>query len=428
MVWTWINGLRIYLYGGKMDSREIELQIDTIANGGDGIGRLADGRAVFIPFTLPGELIQIRQQEGKAGILRGELVQVIHAAQGRIQSRCKHFGTCGGCHFQHMDYLTQLRVKENILRDTLARVGGLTDIPVHPVVPSPQEWNYRNHVQYHLHESGRLGFQRRNSREVIPIQECHLPHKDLDDLRDQFSLDPLTGIERVSVREGTDGELMIVLESNSTEMPEMELDLPTSVIHASPYGEIVLAGSSHLFMEINRQMFKVSAGSFFQVNLQVAGKMVEYILSLLPGGEIACLLDLYCGVGLFSAFIANRVARLVCIESSHSACLDFADNLDRFNNVELYEGSADVILPMLNLYPDTVIADPPRAGLGLKTLDALIKLAPGQIIYVSCDPATMARDAARLIKHGYLCSGVTPFDMFPQTSHIETISSYQLQS
>ena len=411
-----------------MDFREVTLQIDTIANGGDGIGRLVDGRAVFIPFTLPGEVVQVRLQEVKAGVLRGELMKVIHPAEGRINPRCKHFGTCGGCHFQHMDYPTQLVVKENILRDTLARVGGLTDIPVLPLVPSPLEWNYRNHVQYHLHESGHLGFQRRNSHEVIPIQECHLPYKDLDDLRDLLSLDPRAGIKRVSVREGTDAELMIVLESNSAEMPEMELDLPASVIHASPYGEIVLAGGSHLFMEINRQEFKVSAGSFFQVNLQVAGKMVEHILSLLPGGEIACLLDLYCGVGLFSAFVASRSTRLVGIESSHSACLDFADNLDKFDNVELYEGSTDGILPMLDLHPDIVIADPPRTGLGLKTLDTLIKLASGQIIYVSCDPATLARDAARLMKHGYLCNGITPFDMFPQTSHIETISSYKLQN
>jgi 23S rRNA (uracil1939-C5)-methyltransferase len=171
--------------------------------------------------------------------------------------------------------------------------------------------------------------------------------------------------------------------------------------------------------------FKVSAASFFQVNTVMAGKMVEYLLAHLPISPTTTLLDVYCGVGLFSAFLASKCERLIGIEYSESSCEDFAVNLDEFDNVELYEGLAEDVIPHLEAKPDVVLVDPPRAGLDKAVVDGILKLSPKVIAYVSCDPSTLARDAARLINGGYHLKDVAPFDLFPQTYHIESISIFE---
>jgi 23S rRNA (uracil1939-C5)-methyltransferase len=192
---------------------------------------------------------------------------------------------------------------------------------------------------------------------------------------------------------------------------------------------VVMAGNDHIIIRVLDRDFKVSAPSFFQVNTKMAEKMMEHLLSALPVTREDTLLDLYCGVGLFSAFFASRAGRVIGIESSPSACEDFVVNLDEFENVDLYEGDAEEILPGLvrqigNL-PYTIV-DPPRAGLDRHVTDALIQLGPRVIAYVSCDPSTLARDAKRLIEGGYTLKQVTPFDLFPQTYHIESISIFAL--
>jgi 23S rRNA (uracil1939-C5)-methyltransferase len=411
-----------------MDQVTIDLVITDIANGGDGIGRLTDGRAVFVPFTIPGETIRANVVEEKKGYVRGELIKVINPARNRIRPRCKHFGTCGGCHFQHFGYQDQLGIKTKIIEDVLLRVGGLSGVNVLPIIPSHKEWNYRNNIQYHLHACGKLGYQRHLSNEVIPIDECFLPSQILGELRTQIDLDFQTGIKRVSFREGIDEEVLILLEGENSDLPEMEINLPVSVVHISDAGNIVLAGSDFLMMQVKDKQFKVSAESFFQVNTSMSEKMVDHVISLLPKEKLNCLVDLYCGAGLFSAFTAEMTNKLIGIEFSHSACMDYAENLDEYNHIELYEGSADIILPRLEISPDVVIVDPPRAGIGRNTIDALIKLKPNRIIYVSCDPATLARDASRLEKGGYSLVQLTPFDLFPQTFHIESISVFDIQS
>ncbi len=411
-----------------MEQVTFELVITDIANGGDGIGRLPDGRAVFVPFTIPGETIRATVVEEKKGYVRGELKEVINPARDRIQPRCKHFGTCGGCHFQHLGYQDQLGIKTKIIEDVLLRVGGLSGVNLLPIVPSPREWDYRNNVQFHLHSSGRLGYQRHLSNEVIPIDECFLPSPVLWDLRSQLDLDYQTGIKRVSFREGIDEEVLILLEGENSDLPEMEINLPASVVHLGEAGNIVLAGSDFLMMQVKEKHFKVSAESFFQVNTSMTEKLVDHVLTLLLKEKLNCLVDLYCGVGLFSAFTARMTKNLIGIEFSHSACMDYAENLDEYDHIELYEGSADLILPRLEITPDVVIADPPRAGIGRSTLDALVKLKPKRIIYVSCDPATLARDASRLVKGGYRLIQLTPFDLFPQTFHIESVSVFDMQS
>ena len=407
-----------------MQPQTFEIQLDKLAYGGDAMGRLDDGRAVFVPFGLPGERVRARLTEEKKNFARGELLEVLEPASIRISAKCRHFGECGGCHYQNLPYESQLAAKTEILRDQLQRIGKIEDPPVRPMVGCPNSWNYRNHVQFHLTEDGSLGYVGANRNTIIPIMECHLPEPSIDALWPQLEFEVDAPFERVSIRSGVDDDLMLILESDELGAPELELEAGISVVHLTEEDALVMAGDDHLFMQILERRFHVSAGSFFQVNTAMAEKMVTHLLAklTLPAKTI---LDVYCGVGLFSAFLAPMCERLIGIESSPSACEDFAVNLDEFDHVELYEAAAEDVIPHLEAEQALVLLDPPRGGVGRRALDGIRELKPQVIAYISCDPSTLARDAARLIAGGYRLADVTPFDMFPQTYHIESISLFE---
>jgi 23S rRNA (uracil1939-C5)-methyltransferase len=409
-----------------MTSDLLTVKLDKLAYGGDALGRLSDGRAVFVPFALTGETVSIRTIEEKPSHVRAELVEVLEPSPDRISPKCLHFGICGGCHYQHMPYSIQVDIKSAILRDQLLRIGKISDPPLKQAVPCAIEWNYRNHVQFHLTRTGKLGYVDVYGRNVFPISECHLPEPALDSLWPRLEFDPGLGLERASLRLGIDEQTMLVLES--ADAPELELEADLSVVHLSGTDTVVMAGDDYLSIKVNDRLFHVSAASFFQVNTEMAEKMVAHLLEQLPVTPATTLLDVYCGVGLFSAFFAPRVGRVIGVEASPSACEDFTINLDDFDNVELYEAAAETVLPGLDVKPGVVIVDPPRAGLEKHALDALLVLAPLRLAYVSCDPSTLARDAARLIAGGYRLVQVTPFDLFPQTYHIESISIFENQT
>ena len=409
----------------------LTVKLDRLAYGGDALGRVSTasaetgGRAVFVPFALPGETVHIRVVEEKRGHLRGELVEVLEPSAQRIQPKCKHFGICGGCHYQHLSYPAQLQAKTDILRDQLSRIGKIPDPPLQPMLASPQEWKYRNHVQFHLTPDAKLGYFAANRTGVVPISECHLPEDPLNTLWPGLEFEPGLGLERISLRAGMRGEVMLMLESAQLEPPALELEASLSVVHISGDDVIVMAGEGSLHISVKERTFQVSAASFFQVNNAMTEKMVEHLLAHLPVSPSTTLLDVYCGAGLFSAFFAGKVGRLIGIEVSPSACEDFAANLDEFDNVELYEAPAEIVLPSLDVRPDVVIIDPPRAGLDRHVLDALLAQSPQRLAYVSCDPSTLARDSARLSAGGYRLVQVTPFDLFPQTYSIESISIFE---
>ena len=389
------------------------------------MGRLEDGRAVFVPFGLPGERVRIRLTEEKRNFARGELVEILEPSPQRIVARCKHFGVCGGCHYQNLPYEEQLKAKMEILRDQLTRIGKIANPPVQEMVASPSPWDYRNHVQFHLTREGKLGYFTAVNPRVFAIAECHLPEGSINALWPQLEFEPEMNIERVSLRSGVDEELMLVLESDSPEAPELEIEAGISVTHVFEENTVVIAGNDNLTIRVLERDFRVSASSFFQVNTAMARKMVEHLLTSLPLSPSTTLVDVYCGAGLFSAFLAPKCGRLIGIESSESASEDFSVNLDEFENVELYEGFAEDVIPHLEAKPDIVLVDPPRAGLDKSVVDGILKLNPRVIAYVSCDPSTLARDAARLINGGYTLKQVTPFDLFPQTYHIESISIFE---
>jgi 23S rRNA (uracil1939-C5)-methyltransferase len=423
-----------------------DISLTTLAYGGEAMGRLPDGRAVFVPYALPGERVRVSLTVEKRGHAKANLLEVISPSVDRIVPRCPHYYTplpqegkkeitgnlgvgCGGCHYQHLSYSAQLVAKTTILRDQLERLGGLKDPPVLPSVPSPNPWNYRNHMQFHLTPQGRLGFEALHRRDIIPIRECHLPEAPINQLWPQLDLEPLPGLERISLRVGADEEMMLILEGGDPQSIELVIEeLPISAVHLGLEGTLVLAGSDHMIMEAGlsqSRLFRLSAESFFQVNTLQAGAMVDHLLSNLSLNSSTILLEVYCGVGLFSAFLAPRIGRLIGIESSPSACHDFECNLDEFDNVELYEAAAEQVIPALDLRPDVILVDPPRAGLDPRVLDGILSLKAAVLAYVSCDPATLGRDARRLITGGYHLRQITPFDLFPQTYHIESISFWE---
>jgi 23S rRNA (uracil1939-C5)-methyltransferase len=409
-------------------SQEFEITPTKFVYGGEVLARLPDGRAVFIPYALPDEELRIRLVEEKERYARGEIIEIIKPSPIRIQPLCPHFGECGGCHYQHISYDEQLKIKKSIFIDQLVRMGKMTDPPVKEIIPSPLAWNYRNQIQLHISKEGDPGFLRHRSNQVVPIQECHLPEDSLNQIWPSLSLEYIPGLDRISLRSGEEGQdTLIVLESSDPKPIEFSVDLSLSAVHQGPGGEIVLAGDDFTIIPIQDIPFVVSAGSQFQVNTMVAELIVNFLLERLPLTDSSLVLDVYSGVGLFSAFLAPEVGKVIAIESNPKAGEDFLYNLAGYENVDFYDQPAEEVLPHLDLALDIILLDPPRAGISKKILDSVVSLNPGMITYISCDPATLARDADRFLKQGYILQESTLFDMFPQTFHIESVNIFQKQ-
>ncbi len=404
-----------------MNPDPIRIEFEKFTYGGESMGHMPDGRTIFCPFVLPQETAFVDTVFEKKRYVRAELVSIDQTSPERVTPRCKHFGECGGCHYQHMTYNQQTEVKEGIVRDQLQRIGGFENPPVLSIVKSDEDFYYRNSISFQVSEQGETGFYHYQRPLILPIEECHLPQANILTLWKQLDIEPIPGLKNVHFREGNSGDLMVILESDDiVNLPEMEVDLPVSVVHLSPAGPIVLAGDDHLVHEILGRNFKVSVDSFFQVNEPQAEKLIQKVLTLLPP-KGKSLLELYSGVGLFSAFFAPRFEEVIAIEESESACQDFTANLDEFENISLYVGRVSDVIPGLDKSFDVALLDPPRSGLDIYSFDALMMLNIPKIIYVSCDVATFARDVKKMAVVGYKLREVTPFDMFPQTYHIECV-------
>lgn len=403
----------------------LDITLTGMAYGGDAFGRDANGRMIFVPFAIPGERIQAEIVETHKRWARARLVKVLKASPDRVAPRCRHFTDCGGCHYQHMPYQIQLKSKAEIVRSQLERLGGFEDPPVETIIASQSPWNTRNHLKFSLTPDGRLGFNAPGSNRVVPIDECHLPEPNLASLWPRLDLETIQGLKRITLRTGIEGERMLILHGDDDPDVNVTTDLPASVVWLSPRGMTVLAGEGFLTIDVLDRAFKVSANSFFQVHTALAGEVVQHVLEALRFQPGETILDLYAGVGLFSAFLAQKGVRVVAVEESPVACADFENNLAEFDHVELYEAPVEVALPAIHTHPSAVIIDPPRVGLSLEAIKQLIKLSSPLLVYVSCDPATLARDGQRLVKAGYQLERCTPIDMFPQTYHIETLSIWR---
>lgn len=406
--------------------RKQTIHLTSMAHGGSALGR-HEGKVIFVPYALPGEEVAVEVLEDRRHFARARLLEVHAASPDRVAPPCPFFGDCGGCQWQHASYAAQLAFKTTVVRDQLIRLGNLADPLVRDTLASPAPWHYRNHVQFAVDRQGRLGFRATASRRIVLVDECLLLHPLLEDLF--FALDmgfdaELLLLKGLSLRAGINtGDRMIVFETVGDEPLELEVDFPVSCVLLLEDGTPVnFIGNNYITERVAGRIFRISAGSFFQVNTPQTETLIRLVTELLAPSGDETLLDAYCGVGTFALTLAEEVSHVIGIESAPTAVEDFRINAAGMENVAILPGAAEEVLPDLETPLDLAVVDPPRAGVHPDALAALVRLAPARIVYVSCDPATLARDGRVLAEAGYDLAVVQPVDVFPQTYHVETVS------
>jgi len=400
----------------------LTLQLMDMAHGGEAVGK-HERKVIFVPYAIPGESVRVEIVEDRGRFARARLLQVLEASPRRVQAPCPHFGVCGGCQWQHLAYEAQLEYKRSIVLTQLQRIAGLSEADVRPTLGMETPWRYRNRVQFHASDDGQLGFMAANSHDVIPVEQCLLMHPLLESVFDALDME-LPDLLSLSLRAGIHtGDQMVVFEMGSDQPPELELDLPVScVLLLSDGTPVTLVGSPYLHEQVAGRQYRISAPSFFQVNTLQAEVLALQVLSALKPEPDSVVLDGYCGVGVFALGLAALARQVIGVEVSTSAIADAQANAAGLGNVSFVCGTVRKILPTLELTEPLVVVDPPRAGLDGPALAALLKLAPTRVVYVSCDPATLARDVKVFLTAGYQLRAVQPIDMFPQTYHIETVT------
>lgn len=402
----------------------IKLTLTAMANGGRALGRDDQNRVIFVPFAIPGEQAIVQITEDKKRYAQGLLVEILRPSPERASPRCSYFGPCGGCHFQHMTYSAQLRFKGEIVKDQLQRIGSLNPEVVRPVLASPEQWSYGIEAELFSAGDGEMGYWSFDQDRVIGIDDCSIIHPRLVDLLHDLDL-VLPSLYKITLRIGSDASLLAAIETTDGEAPSLEADFPISVAMILPDGRAAnLIGYNYLLQEIKNRPFRVSAGVFFYPNLPAVELLVDAVLKMAAVDPETPVLELYSGVGVFTAFLAERSAEVVAVEQNPDAVADAAYNLDNFNNVTLYQGAVEEILPLLEDLPTMAVVDPPPSGISPMTLDYINQSPVECLIYVSSDVATMARDGRRLREKGYALQDVQPLDMYPQTYRLVTVSRW----
>jgi 23S rRNA (uracil1939-C5)-methyltransferase len=404
----------------------IDLQLTAMAHGGPALGR-HEGRVIFVPYAIPGETVRVEITEAHARWARAHLLDVLEPSPHRIEPPCPYFGPnkCGGCHFQHIAYEAQAEFKRQVVADQLARLGGLRDVNVQDIIGAAEPWGYRNHAQLSVTPDGELGFLTADTHRVIPVKECLILDPLLDDLWAALDME-WPQLHHLSLRCGSaTGDLMAIYELDHYEDFDIEVDFPVSCVVLLADGEaVVLMGNPYLVEHVAGREFRVSAGSFFQVNTAGAEALVALVRDDLAPGGSETLVDVYCGVGLFGLTLVDRVGRVIGVEADPSAAADFRHNAMGLDHVTLIEDKAQAALSRLEEQVDLLVLDPPRSGAGKQAVSEITRLRPSRIAYASCDPATLARDARQLTGAGYELVEVKPVDLFPQTYHVESVALF----
>lgn len=403
-------------------SERIRLHLDDMAYGGAAVGR-HEGKAVFVPGGIPGEDVLVEIVEQRPRYAFGRLLEVIAPSPDRVAPPCENYNRCGGCQWQHIAYEAQLRLKQQIVRGQLERIGKIGEPPVLPTIGMADPWAYRNNMQFAVDDEGHLCLMAAGSDRPVPVGNCRLLCPELTEVFEDLELD-YPGLERVSLRAGRrTGEQMLVLETRDGEAPEIEVDRPLSCVLLLPDGTgVSLVGSTHIHEEVGGKRLRVSAGSFFQVNTEQAQELLRLVREYAAVQPNDTVLDAYGGVGTFAINLAGQAREAIVVEANATAAADARENASATANVRVIEGEVEDVLPALEGAIDVAVLDPPRAGVAPKALDALAAKHPRRIVYVSCDPGTLARDVRKLLDRGYHLEAVQPVDMFPQTHHIETVS------
>ena len=448
------------------------VKISGYAHDGAGVGRI-DGQVVFVPGALQGEEVLVEINRKQKGVFRGRVKEVLCASKERLSPPCSVYAQCGGCQLQHVTYATQLKIKEEIVRETLQRLGGIKDVLVRPVLGMSSPWGYRNKGHFQVgRRKGKvfLGFFEEGTHYLV-TQPCrHLFSPKVTSLLD-FLEEILTafqikvaetgvpGLRHLLIRESrASGEILVVFiysgkycdkkEAIAREIyrkyPEVvgvcqskNTSAAGPVLGNKQKGNMgnkaneantveIIWGRDWLKDKIGPFLFRISPASFFQVNsIQTAvlyEKVLEY--AALSGKEE--VVDVYCGIGTISLFLAQRARKVTGIEIVPEAVADARKNTERngINNVEFVQGKAEKIMPQMvarGARPQVVVIDPPRKGCERELLDSIIAVKPQRVVYVSCNPATLARDLRHLTDGGYTVAELQPVDMFPQTGHVETV-------
>src|SRR5215472_9868348 len=426
--------------------------------GGDGLAHLpADqqgpGKAVFLPFVLSTEKVEASITEEKPGFARGRTEAILEPAPQRIAPGCPYFGRCGGCHYQHASYEHQLEIKKEILRETLRRTARLdlaVEIQVHPSPP----WNYRNRSRFKVRTAPdfEAGFFKMGSHQLLAIEQCPvsspLINQAIEALwRTGRSGKVPPGVDEIEFFANAEDTQLIVEvstkpDSRRAALREWAEDFRASmaeiagvVVSREQDGfkrePLLTVGTDHLIYQTGRAAYRVSAGSFFQTNRYLTDELVNIVTNG-QSGELA--LDLYAGVGLFSTALCD-IRHIVSVESSQTSTGDLSYNLPsngeavRATTEQYLSGSAKTrragkgaVFPHPAVRPDLAVVDPPRSGLGARVARMLVTLGAPRVVYVSCDPVTLARDLVVLLAGGYRIEQMHLVDLFPQTFHLETVA------
>ena len=387
--------------------QRLTIELERPGHQGEAVGRRDDGKTVLAAYGIAGERVVVEVREEHPTHIVAEVVEVLRPSPERVQPRCPHFGVCGGCQLQHISYEEQGRIKQSVLADQIRQIGRVVEPPVSEMLSAMDPWHYRNNARFTVRREGAVGFTHWHTHRFEPIDECLIMDTRINDIKHKLD-GALTNRERqLAVRIGRNTEGALVhpaltdrgdergVETGQKSYEEWLFDVP----------------------------FKVSAASFFQVNTAQAERMMALVRDRLQPTSFDTVIDAYAGVGTIAALVAPMVSRVIAIEESAAAVRDAEVNLAPFPNVEMVLAKTEEALPELDERIDAVILDPPRAGCYPEVLDALRRLQPRRIVYVSCDPATLARDLNRLILSGYRLTDVTPVDMFPHTYHIESVST-----
>ncbi len=367
-----------------------------------------DGRDVFVFGGIPGERVVAEVVAIRRRYVAAQVINVISPSDDRVDPPCSYFGQCTGCQWQHLSYPAQLSAKSAIVADALERIGNFHLPTVLDALPSPQPLGYRNHARFNIWRStGTLGFTHRERRRFVRVDRCMLMNERTNELLAQLQ-DRCAETTALSIRasDATGGYLIQPTLKNP------DVPIPT--------------GQKRYRERVNGREFWVASPSFFQVNVDQAGKLAELAVDALGLSGSETVVDAYAGVGAFSVLLAPHAARIIGIEESTAAVADAEANAAGLPNVEFITGKVEDVLPSLDVIPDAVILDPSRAGCQPTVLESLLQLAPPRIAYVSCNPQTLARDLAVLSRR-YRVESVRPVDMFPQTHHVECLASLSLK-
>jgi 23S rRNA (uracil1939-C5)-methyltransferase len=392
-----------------------------IAHGGEAVAR-HDGKTYFIAGAMPGDVVTGEVVRDKGNWARVTLTTIDEPSSNRIEPPCRHFSVCGGCQWQFAAYEQQLAWKRSIVTGQLRHLGGQGDVPVRPTVAPGDAFGYRNRVDFRI-LGGHPALFRPKSRDLVALEECLLLTPALAELFPR--LGSLDGVRRLTLRAGVNtGEMLVVL---SGKVPEQAQDWGANIAVATRNGIKPYIGKPSLREMIGDSTYRITALAFFQNNTAGAEALVALVKEAAEVADDDVVLDGYAGGGLFAVALAEQAARVIAVESEPTAVRDLRANLKHADaDVVVVRSRFEEAVSRIDEPWDIAIVDPPRTGLGEDGVEVAIAPDPRRLVYVSCDPASLARDARLLSQRGYRLDWAAPVDMFPQTFHVETVARFTL--